>query len=196
MLVHRSWMRIYQIDKISSDLAHCMVSGTGTVHFSHELSNGRPPPKLPDDFRELMLTLDEADYGRELTDLLGCTNPMLLIRGAVYDALAAKLRFDPIQTHRFRLLDAEGRPHSDDYLIVNPLDPRPCMSREHSDVLENDTGRILRVRKLVLEADKLPPRDLFRAAESPKTYLVSERFVDAVTVGGYTNFKFKPVASV
>lgn len=189
-------MAIYKIDKISRELEYCMVSGSGTVPCSHELSNGKPALRLPEDFREATLDLDEDDFGLELTDLLGTTNPMLLLRGSVYEALAEQLRFDPIETHRFRLLNAKGRPHSDDYLIVNPLDPQPCMSRPHSDILENDDGEILRVRKLVLEVAKLPPRDLFRAAESPKTYLVTQRFVDLVTEAGYTNFNFEPVPAV
>jgi len=189
-------MKIYRIDKVSSRLEYGLVTTHGNVD-TYEVTNGVPLEEAPEDFRDTTLTLNEEKFGVELTDLLGCTNHFLMLRDEVYEALTTKLSLEPIEVYRFRLLDTKGHVHSDDYMIVNPLQPVPCMSRQHSDVLiDEDDGEILRVRKLVLEAAKLPPRDLFRAEEDPMEHLVTQRFVDAVTTAGYTNFNFELVPVV
>lgn len=184
-------MTIYRIDKVSARVEYCLVEGDGTVP-TWELTNGMPLLRGPEDWTDNELSLNEDEFGLELTDLLGSTNQLLLLRAPVYELLAKPLRFEPIETHRFRLLNARGRKHSDDYLIVNPLDPTPCLSMEHSDLLiDEDDGEILNVRSRVLEAKKLPPRDLFRIAEDPMEHFVTQAFVDAVTEAGYTNFTFE-----
>lgn len=189
-------MSIYRIDKVSQRPEWCLVEGDGTVQ-TYELTLGKPLLRGPEDFRDAQLSLSEDEFGLELTDLLGSTNQLLLLEAKVYEALAERLRLDPIETHRFRLLNARGRVHSDDYLIVNPLQPQPCLSMQHSDLLiDEDDGEILRVRTRVLEAAKLPPRDLFRVAEDPMEHLVTQHFVDVVTDAGYTNFTFERVAVV
>lgn len=189
-------MNIYRIDKVSSKLEYCLVTTHGNVD-TYEVTNGLPVDDVPEDFRETQLSINEDKFGLELTDLLGSTNQFLMLEASCYERLAGSLRFEPIETHRFRLLDARGRVHSDDYLIVNPLESHPCMSRQHSDLLiDEDDGEIIRVRSLVLEANKLPPRDLFRVAEDPMEHLVTQQFVDAVAESGFTNFSFEKVPTV
>ncbi len=188
--------RIYMIDTISSSNDYCIVDDTGNLD-EYELTKGLPWTQAPNDFRDAQMTIDEDEWGGlELTDLLGSTNSLLLMRGEVVADLRRELRLEPCETHRFRLMNARGRVHSDDYVIVNPLEPAPCLSMEKSDVQLSDDGNILGVDEFVLLRSKLPDRDLFRVAEETFTYFVTQRFVDYVRKKTCTNFQFEEIELV
>jgi len=189
-------MAIYRIQPVSENLEYCLVNDGGIID-SYGLIRGLPFERPSDDFRDIEFTINEDEFGLELTDLLGSTNLLLFLRDSAFEYLAKRLSFDPIETHRFRLLNERGRVHSDEYVIVNPLAPAPCLSLQHADFLTSKkSGKILRISKFVLERDKIPPRDLFRIAEKPSKYFVTQNFVDAVREAGYTNFMFEEIPLV
>lgn len=83
----------YIIENVSESQDYCMVatSGYGNATMGRAgitaLTRGKPAPVVEDP-RDFHFTLDE-DWGLELTDLLGSTNTLLMMRGEVAQSVSA-----------------------------------------------------------------------------------------------------------
>lgn len=154
----------------------------------------RASDRYPKDPTEVLVHLDIARRGLRLPSRLANTQRLLMLSGPAFAALSAELDLGRCDTHPFLLINHKRRVHSRDYVFVNPLERRAIAHAATQFERFESTGRIFDCRRWILDPSKLEGApDLLRSAELPYEYFASERFVEAVTRLGLSNFDFAEV---
>ena len=158
---------------------------------SYRLAEGIPIVKdYPEDPWEVSLQLGDVYLGLQLPSLIGNTSGLLIVHRDVGD-LIKQYRIGKIEILPFTLYDHKRRIHSKEYVFVNPLGTFDCLNEEFSELKRADSGKILRIKRLVLDREKIKNgNDLFRMKEMPDEYIFSEPLVEGITSKSLTNFIF------
>jgi hypothetical protein len=173
-----------------------MKKSEGMGKRSYRLSDGVSfRADYPKNAAAVSLRLGDDYPGLKLASFIGNCGRLFIIDNRTSEIVLAQ-QVGNVEKFAFVLLDHKGRVYSRDYCFLNPLEHRQCMDEQRSDVLRTSKGTIMRVRKLVLTKSRLPPIDLFRLAEQPSIYLLSERLVQALRDNGCTNFVLNEVTVV
>lgn len=195
-------MRFFNIDTLGDldDRRLCILDavpeGIG-VKYSR-LARGRT---IAADFpANAVIRMTPDRTGIKLASLIGNTNSFLIVHRDVKDVIAAEhhRRGDrwPIEYLPFTLMNHKGRPHSADYVLVNPIGVIDCVDLAASEIelFENDRDKVVSIERLVLDPAKVqdaPP--LFRIRETPGQYTVDEALAAALDGKGFTNIVLRPV---
>lgn len=154
----------------------------------------RAAHRYPSDPFDVLVHLDVARRGLGLPSRLGNTQRLLLLSKPAIVALTAELDFGRYDVHPFLLINHKRRVHSREYAFVNPLERRAIADEATQFERFESTGRIFDCERWVLTSNALlDAPDLFRSAELPYEYFVSERFIDVVARLGLSNFDFLAV---
>jgi len=96
------------------------------------------------------------------------------------------------------ILDHRGRPASQEYCIVHPIDPVDCLdlaaSQPHFSAIDKTT--IQRVKKLVVDEARLDPeREFFRAKGFGSVTFATRALAEAVSQAKFVGVRWKELAS-
>jgi len=195
-------MRFFNIDTLGNldDRSLCILDavpeGIGAKY--SRLARGRT---IAADFpanASIRMTPDRT--GIKLASLIGNTNSFLIVHRDVKDVIAAEhqRRGDrwPIEYLPFTLVNHKGRPHSADYVLVNPIGVVDCadLAASQIELFEGDRDKVVSIERLVLDPEKLqdaPP--LFRIRETPGQYTVDEALAAALQAKGFSNVMLTPI---
>ncbi|MDZ7591860.1 MAG: hypothetical protein U5L05_14530 [Rubrivivax sp.] len=141
----------------------------------------------PADAGAVKLRLGEDYRGLRLPSFIGNTDGVFPVDRSTAKIIVAS-DTGRLEILPFVLLDHKGRPYSDDYVFLNPLERIDCLNEAASEVRRSTKGALRAIKRLVLDAAKAPMlRDFFRLGEKPNTYLLSETLVQRLREAGSTN---------
>ncbi len=189
-------MTIHMCKADASDKRYCFVTRHASP-YSYPLSYGVPvQPALDENGDELItLDIDEIQGALELPDLVGNIQNYLLMRKACADKLLQEFEFGPHEVVPATLMNAKGRVHAADYVIINPHGKVECLDEQRSEMDGDDDDPAVRLfGKFWLKNSLLPAdRDVFRVQGIVSGYMYSERLVAFIRKQGFTNFVFHDV---
>jgi len=145
-------------------------------------------------------TIQMSSYrsGLKLLSLLGNTTSYLIVDSKMKNIIESNSNVE-IEYLGFDLLDLEGRVHSDDYFIVNPIGARECLNHDLSEVeyFEEDRNEVVDVHRFVLDPSKLEDEPiLFRIKEEPTEYVISEALLRILRDEKFTNIFVEEIEQV
>ncbi|MFV8749014.1 double-CXXCG motif protein [Nannocystaceae bacterium ST9] len=164
----------------TNDLRYCRSGrGPNTVKVS---------PSVP-------LHLDEQRGGLDLPDLVANSINYLILRRPVAATILADFDAGPHELLPVTLINAKGRVHSTDYVILNPLGKIDCLDVARSDMDDDeDDPAVALFGEFHLRAEAIPAdRDIFRVKGIVVGYVFSERLVAFIRQRGYSNFVFEEI---
>ena len=145
------------------------------------------------DVPEIQWQLGDDFPGLKLASFIGNTGRFFAVHQDAANVIQQH-RIGEAEVVPFTLYNHRGRVHSRDYVFVNPLGSVDCLNTAASVIRRANSGRVLSISKVVLDADKpLDQRDLFRIREKPRGYVLSERLVTALAANQFTNFTINPL---
>ena len=170
-------MRFYEINTMPMDTAFAFVANDPSgFKRSYKLSEGDEVRERDEYPKDAHVQMDDR-FGRELGGLVGNTRSLLIVNRAIKETIE-QANANPVQILPVGIFNHKARLESSDYFIINPLGVLDCADLAESDI-EFHEGEVVKVKKLVLSADKLRDApDIFRVKESPSTYVASEKLVD------------------
>lgn len=189
-------MKFYLLDTnaggASQDL--CFTDNEPKPIGSFHLCTGtRQAEAHPEGVGKVTLQLGDDYPGLELPSLLGNTDSMLAVKRDVADVILAH-EVGEVEQLEFVLLNHKKRPHSKDYVFLNPIGTQDCLDLTKSKCVTSRNGKIIRVTEFVLASSKLAKLpQLFRPKESPGSYLLGEKLVKALRATSFTNLSFTEV---
>lgn len=146
----------------------------------------------PEDAFSVTMNLDE-DSPKHVKkgDFVGTSGDLVMISSTVVAELKnyniGKVEFWP-----FTLVNHKGKEHSRDYSFVVPLNQFDAVDEENSKYRRDENGIPLRIRKLVLDGNKLEGApDMFRVNDL-RRMAFSEKLAEKL-MSDYTNFAFEEV---
>ena len=180
-------MRFYTVDTMAQESDdYCFVDDPprGTLAIDYKMSRGE---EMADDFPEdARLDMSEEDPGLQLCSLIGNTR-CYLITNAALKAVIEGLMQAPTEYLPISIYNHKGRVASDSYFIINPLGVRDCLDLGAS-VITWVGEEVATVDEFVLDAKKVEiGPHLFRVAEDPTVYVVSETVAEAMKAVDTTN---------
>jgi hypothetical protein len=171
-------MRFYEINTMPMDTAFAFTAdGPAGFRRSYKLSEGEEVCERDEYPKDAHVQMDDR-FGRELGGLVGNTRSLLIVNRAIKEAVE-QANTKAVQILPVAIFNHKARIESADFFIINPIGVRDCVDLAKSEIEFHD-GEVVKVKKLVLSADKLEDApDIFRVKESPSTYVASEKLVDA-----------------
>lgn len=187
-------MKLLYLDALNMDRRYCFVNARISVGSKIMLAKPALPKmqRLEEEFLELRM--DEDRGGLDLPDYVSNTSNMLPLRRSFAEAIVDGFDVGEHELLPVRLINEKQRIHSDDYVILNPIGRIDCLDTEASQMNgDEDHPAVQIMGRWALRGKDVPPgRDLLRA-QGVNKYIFSDRLVDFIQTGGYTNLNFLPV---
>ncbi len=133
----------------------------------YEYDEGEPLLKNYPSRDKAIMVFNSVHYPDQskLYDILPALDAVLVVNSKVKNVLD-KMNIDNVEYLPIRLWGHQKEPVSDDYYILNPLGSVNFIDMKKSDydMSALDEGQIQRIRKLVIDRDKIPQEvKIFRA---------------------------------
>jgi hypothetical protein len=123
------------------------------------------------------------DGGDMLCDFVDNTSGELIVSAKAREVLESEgITGDVVEYLPFTLKDKRELPTKGRFYVANLLRTVSCMDREHSDFTASDSdGRILRLTKLKVLKEKIPPEaKLFRLGEYARVVVIRSDLVQRI----------------
>ena len=174
---------IYEIDQLSAQLHDKTVIHNQPIDIGvrgSRLSAGRPFGESQD----LLITIDE-EAAENFGSIIPNTLNYLIVRKGLADLLLSSiLKVESLPVS----ITKKGRTVVSDYFILNPLDHLDLIDRKKSDLLANDEGKILTVKKFVAkDEDRVNGPTLFRVANYQRHYFINDKMASLLQNKGFND---------
>jgi hypothetical protein len=147
----------------------------GIERHSYRTHLGEP---LAPDYPPVGRILLSGDHpGRGLSSFIGNERSMMIVCSSFADAVMTHCDAG-VEVLPLTICDQHGDTLSADYFIINPLGAYDCLDLERSDITlsSRDPAKILRIRRHVLDRDKMAGApQLFRVAGDPSEYVIGRQ---------------------
>jgi hypothetical protein len=189
-------MKYYRIDVYDrQNTDYCFIERPpAEIHLlSAYIQSGTPAAlEYPEN---VIAKMDPNEGGMVLSDFIGNAELSLICSGRV-KLVVEKLCGISCEYLPVSIENHKGRIASSDYFYINPLGLHDCLHQTLSEIKRTDEGKVIKVKKFVLEKNKLekvPP--LFRVPENDSKYFTSQELVDALSaaIPDLTNLNLEPI---
>ncbi|MDH5216602.1 MAG: hypothetical protein OEX19_02830 [Gammaproteobacteria bacterium] len=142
------------------------------------IASGKPAiSKYPND---VSVRISSGRGGIVLSDIIANKNHSLIVHQTVKEVIETFCEkfceYLPLD-----IINHKGRLASNEYFYVNPLGTHDCLNLKESVIKWTDDGKVIKVRKFVLDKNKLddvPP--LFRVPQNEYQYFINQQLVEAL----------------
>lgn len=143
----------------------------------------------------MRLDLDEAAGGLDLPDRVANVYDLLVVRRACAEAIVAAHDLGPYELIPAVLINAKGRVHAEDYVVVNPLGKFDCLDVSRSQMGGTPDDPYVRLGgSFCFHSTRVPPgRDIFRVEKIAAGYAFSDRLHEFIHSRGFSNFDLRDV---
>lgn len=141
------------------------------------------------------LHLDEAAGGLALPDRVANVYDLLVLRSACAEAIVKVHDLGPHELIPAVLINAKGRVHAEDYVVLNPLGSFDCLDVARSQMGGTPDDPYVRLGgSFCFDRARIPRgRDLLRVDKIAAGYALSDRLHAFIDHHGFTNFDLREV---
>lgn len=178
-----------------------MLKSLEGVEDEWELNEGVPrAATFPADARFQMNL--ELPYNTILTDNLGNID-MLIVASRRLKEFMEGWHLEKVEYLSVTIIDHKGKPIEEDYFIIHPIDPVPCLDIEKCGARWSslDKESISYIKRMVIDESLIDTatqsitvdRTLFRPKHFEDITLVRRDLAEAIDKGGFTGVKWREI---
>lgn len=175
----------------AQDRRYCVASGGHLPYWTDIACGHEALPRMREHGDEVAtLRLQEAQGGLGLPDFVSNVHDLLILRRSCAEAILHAHDPGPYELIPAVLVDAKGRAHAEDYVILNPLGRVDCLDVQRSQMAGPPEHPWVRAGgSFFLDRIRVPlDRDIFRIEMLPAGYAVSDRLAAFIDERAFTNF--------